>query len=95
LAPGSKNINPVEIGAIGPTMFAIIVVRILILLVFAALAATGRITRKRLGVAHRGRRSSRAYTFSTTFSSALREVSVEYILPFGSRQWVSSVKVSW
>ena len=28
-----------------------------------------------------------------TFNSAASEVSVEYILPFGSRQWVSSVNV--
>jgi len=49
---------------------------------------------------HHPERAARAqtevkdYTRSTTFNSALSDVSVEYILPFGSRQCVSSVKVS-
>ena len=34
------------------------------------------------------------YTCSTTFNNPLSEVSVEYILPLGSRQWVSRVNGS-
>ena len=37
---------------------------------------------------------SRRYTLSITCNRAFKDVFVEYILPFGSRQWVSSVNVS-